>query len=92
MSDKVTITHVAIRFQGQIYSLPAPNRHHNVIRLIVDSTGVKAVDVRNDDQGFLDSTGRYLRRKPALRVAREAGQLRPDREVIGAELYSENLW
>ncbi len=25
------ITHVAIRFQGKVYSLPAPNRHHDVI-------------------------------------------------------------
>ncbi len=86
------ITHVAIRFQDQIYSLPAPNRHHNVIRLIVETTGVSHVDARDDDQGFLDSSGRYLRRAPALRIAREAGQLRTDREVIGNKLYSENVW
>lgn len=86
------ITHVAIRFQDEIYSLPAPNRHHDVIRLIVETTGVKYVDAKDDDQGFLDSEGRFLRRKPALRVARETGQLRADREVIGNKLYSENLW
>jgi hypothetical protein len=86
------ITHVAIRFQGQIYSLPAPNRHHDVIRLIAQATGVDHVDARDDDQGFLDNEGRYLRRKPALRVAKECGQLRTDRGVIGNKLYSENLW
>lgn len=88
----ITITHVAIRFQGKLYSLPAPNRHHDVIRLIASESGLSHVDARDDDQGFLDSSGRYLRRKPALRVAREAGQLRADREIIGGRLYSENLW
>lgn len=86
------ITHVAIRFNGVIYSLPAPNRHHNVIRHIVETTGVKYVDSRGDDQGFLDEAGNYLARRYALKVARLNGQLRLDRPIIHKELYSENLW
>ncbi len=87
------ITHVAIRFQGNVYSLPAPNRHHHVIRLIVEQTGVKYVDSRDDDQGFLIDGGEYVRRKPALRVARECGQLKPGGmgEKLG-KLYSEDVW
>jgi hypothetical protein len=88
-----TITHVAIRFGGLIYSLPAPNRHHDVIRHIVTTTGAASVDSLGDDQGFLDSAGRYLRRRQALGVAQRAGQLKPG--TMGpklGELYSEDLW
>lgn len=87
------ITHVAIRFQGKIYSLPAPNRHHDVIRLIVEQTGVKTVDTREDDQGFLANGVEYCRRKPALRIALQCGQCAPD--CLGArlgKLYSEDVW
>lgn len=87
------ITHVAIRFQGKVYSLPPPNRHHDVIRLIVNETGVKYVDARDDDQGFLDEVGNFCRRKPALRIATECGQLKPG--ALGpklGELYSEDVW
>ena len=91
------ITHVAIRFNGQIYSLPAPNRHHDVIRHIVTSTAstdnpITHVDARDDDQGFLDSAGRYLNRRQALRIAQKSGQLRPDRPIYYGKLYSENVW
>jgi len=87
------ITHVAIRFNGKIYSLPAPNRHHDVIRLIVQETGAKTVDAREDDQGFLIDGDRYCRRKPALRIATECGQLKPN--CLGpklGKLFSEDVW
>ncbi len=87
------ITHVAIRFQGRVWSLPAPNRHHDVIRLIVAETGVATVDAYGDDQGFLIDGERYCRRKSALRIARECGQLKPG--GVGerrGELYSEDVW
>jgi len=87
------ITHVAIRFQGKIWSLPAPNRHNDVIRLIVRETGVKYVDARDDDQGFLIDGELWCRRKPALRIALAAGQCKPDTlgPKLGA-LYSEDVW
>jgi hypothetical protein len=86
------ITHVAIRFQGVLYSLPSPNRHHDVIRFIVERLGVKHVDARDEDQGFLDDQGRYLTRRRALVVARESGQLWPDRPILHGMLFSENVW
>jgi hypothetical protein len=86
------ITHVAIRFNDVIYSLPAPNRHHDVIRHIVETTGVSYVDARGEDQGFLDETGKYLTRRQALKVAKLNSQLRSDRPIWNNELYSENLW
>ncbi len=86
------ITHVAIRFQGKVYSLPPPNRHHDVIRLIVKETGVKYVDAREDDQGFLANGVGYCRRKPALRIAQQCGQIKPG--CLGlrlGKLYSEDV-
>jgi hypothetical protein len=87
------ITHVAIRFNGVIYSLPAPNRHHDVIRYIAETTGVETVDARDDDQGFLDESGRYLTRRQALRVAQQEKQLleRAMGPKLG-RLYSEDVW
>jgi hypothetical protein len=85
------ITHVAIRFGGKIWSLPAPNRHHDVIRLIVQETGVDHVDANGDDQGFLDASGRYLRRKAALASARINGQIKRE-TAPGHGLFSEDIW
>lgn len=87
-----TITHVAIRFRGVTYSLPRPNRHHHVIWDIVEKTGAKTVDSRDEDQGFLDSDGNYLTRYQALRVARAAGQLKPDQPIRCGMLFSEDVW
>lgn len=86
------ITHVAIRFRDRIWTLPAPNRHHDVIRHIIDSTGVDAVDVPVEDEGFADATGRFLNRKQALFVAEMNDQLRADRPIWHGQLFSENLW
>ena len=86
------ITHVAIRFHGKTYSLPKPNRHHNVIRHICETEKVAYVDAHDDDQGFLDDKGRYLTRKEAWSVAAEADQIRNDRPIYMYDLYSENLW
>ncbi len=87
------ITCVAIRFQGTVYSLPAPNRHNDVIRHIVETTGVDAVNVMGEDQGFLDETGRYLTRRQALGVAGREGQLKEG--ALGprlGRLFSEDVW
>lgn len=86
------ITHVAIRFNGEIYSLPSPNRHHDVIRYICETTGATHVDVREDDQGFLDVNGVYLRRAPALARAHQTGQLKPGTQIHLNRLFSENVW
>lgn len=86
------ITHVAIRFQDKIYSLPPPNRHHNVIWLIARETGVKTVNARDDDQGFLIDGETFVRRRPALLIAKENDQLLPGRSGTYGRLYSEDVW
>lgn len=85
------ITHVAIRWHGKLWSLPAPNRHHDVVRLICSETGAEHVDAHDDDQGFLDSSGRYLTRRQALASARLNGQIK--RETAPQHgLFSEDVW
>lgn len=90
------ITHVAIRFRGTTYSLPKPARHHDVIRMIVDATGVERVDALGEDQGFLDELGFYLTRRDAFLYASDFLQLinqeRPSSATNLGELYSEDLW
>lgn len=85
------ITHVAIQYAGRVWALPAPNRHHDVIRHIAEQTGdgIRGPDV----QGFLDSNGRFLRRAQAYTIARWSGQLqRKPGGYQGTDLYSEDLW
>lgn len=85
------ITHVAIRFQGKVFSLPRPYRHHHIIRVIcyLDSE-VDSVDTHGDDQGFLTDEGQYLTRAQAEEYARDFGQL--TKPIIGGVLTSEDLW
>lgn len=83
------ITHVAIRFRDRIWSLPKPNRHHHVIRMIVRELGVATVDALGEDQGFLNEKGVYLTRWQALHHAVKCGQV-PASSVD--ELFSEDVW
>ena len=87
------ITHVAILYNGTLYTLPAPNRHHNVIRTIfeLNGEGVKGPDI----QGFTTSGGRFLGRKAAFILASKNGQLKRREGAQfyqGDELFSEDLW
>lgn len=85
------ITHVAIQYAGKTYSLPAPNRHHDVIRLIAAENGVGIAGP--DVQGFLDFDGNFLNRKDAFVHVSKSGQLkRIPGGYNGGNLYSEDLW
>ena len=83
------ITHVAIIYRGELYSLPKPNRHHHIIREIHLKTGDGDIF---GEQGFLDDQGNFLDRPAALIHARECGQLLPERPLWDDWLYSENIW
>ena len=88
MIERTRLTHVAIRFHGVVYSLPAPNRHHHVIREILKQNP-DVCTVSGDEQGFLDEGGNFLTRGQALVSAQLFGQLL--REPRGV-LTSEDLW
>lgn len=87
------ITHVAVNYAGTVYSLPAPNRHHHVIRMIAaeNGVGIQGPDV----QGFLDNNSTFLNRREAYTLAKANGQIirNSDPKLYqGDELYSEDLW
>lgn len=87
-SDLPLITHVAVYFEGRIYSLPKPSRHGEVVRSIGGMYGPSV-------QGFLTSQGHFINRRQAMLLARRNGQLNRDmseNSYQGEDLYSEDLW
>lgn len=77
------IEHVAVIYNGMTYSLPRPNRHHHVIRIIGGINGPHR-------EGFIDTLGNYLSRTQAYTLATNNGQV--NRDANRNELYSEDVW
>lgn len=71
-------------------SAPPPARHHTLLHPTSIATNMK---IGPDNQGFLTSTGRYVSREEAYRIAVEAKQeFIPHKSHIPGVLYSEDLW
>lgn len=85
---KEFITGVGIVAEGKLFQLPKPNRHHHCIELAHRQLGKP---ITTCTQGFITSTGRYVLREEALKIAKEAGQLLP-RHQHKTELFSESVW
>ncbi len=68
------------------------SRRHHVIAKIIAETGVDHVDARDEDQGFLDESGRFLNRHQALVSAQLFEQIKPGAVIRGERLYSEDVW
>lgn len=92
MPDRPKITHVAIKFEGNVYSLPAPNRHHDVILHIIQVLKIETVNSYGENQGFLDENGQYLNRRQALYSAQVNNQLKPGVQIKAGQLFSEDIW
>lgn len=85
------LTHVACKDrEGRVWSMPAPFRHHHVLRVMHDH-GTRCAEDNHYSQGFLDASGRYLHRKAAFVNAHLNGQIK-NGEIIGGVLTSEDLW
>lgn len=102
--ERLRLTHVAIRKDGIVYSLPAPNRHHHILWILAKRKGLQNVPSVDDEallvetpddgeesQGFLDSSGRYLNRAQAEVNAFLHNQVK-NGKLIGGPLTSEDLW
>ena len=82
------ITHVAVRASdGEVFSAPAPARHHNVIADI-HYAGKRSLDP--NDQGFIDDEYGFVSRLAAADIAMKSGQI--ERLKWPPMLYSEDLW
>ena len=85
------IVAAAIRYRGAVYALPAPARHSDVIRWMVE-TGQDDHVPATAEQGFIDSEAGFVPRDEAAYIALRDGQPLRDPVIVGGELYSENLW
>lgn len=84
------ITHVAIKTEDEVvWSLPSPNRHHDVINRIYEQR--QDGKMVTGEQGFLNNEGVFLDRKEALQIAIQADQL-IRKTFPENELFSEDLW
>lgn len=88
--ERIVSAALRAKIRDVIISLPAPAKHHQVMRRI----GMEIVDISNPhmwEQGFLTSTGRFVDRGTARWIAVNAGQLKTTASK-GVELFAEDLW
>lgn len=88
------IVAAAIRLDGDLYALPAPARHGDIIHWIVANTEHERVPFEPMNQGFIDSNHGFVNRADAWMLAKMSGQLLPraPTDGRGGELYSEDVW
>lgn len=73
---------------GLIVSVEKPGRHFHVVHRLSEL----GIEQRGDhEQGFLTNLGEFVRRKPARRIAEQAGQLLKEAREH-SELFSEDVW
>ncbi len=72
---------------SKVWTQPAPARHHQVMLEAYEKGGASREDFRR--QGFITSTGRFVDRIEAGKIALASGQC--DR-FKGNVLTSEDLW
>jgi len=83
-----TVERAAVQYEGVTYSVPRPGRHDAVCRLMHEQ-GLESETMRL--QGFVTSTGRFVDRREAAIIARQADQL--IRKTFPTDLlFSEDVW
>lgn len=81
------IVAAAIKLDGRVYGLPAPARHHDIIRMLAK----RGHDVPiNGEQGFIDDQFGFLDRVEAIGAALSDEQ--KFKREPKTQLYSEDLW
>lgn len=87
------IASAALRVAGEVWTLPPPVRHCHLVHAWSQSHWRDGgpTPIPEHEQGFVTSTGRFVDRVEARRIAKEAGQLLP-RASVGEDLFSEDVW
>ena len=83
-----TIEGVAIKYGRFIVSSPRPLRHHDILHA-VRNAGMPQEP--RPVQGFMTSTGRFVDRAEACRIARTAEQIKTKTGPSDV-LFSEDVW
>lgn len=83
------VLQAALLFEnGMVLTLPRPARHSH---LIETASAFSLPVVPPEGQGFLMEDGTFANRRDAALAALYHGQVREE-DLLGDELYSENLW
>lgn len=82
-----TVATAAIWIGGTVFTLPRPNRHHNIMWWL-STLGIRSGQMH--EQGFVLSNGHYAGREEAAKIALAAGQI--EKLISPPNLYSEDLW
>jgi hypothetical protein len=89
MSEVEKIVSAALKVGREVISLPPPARHADVIRYALVGTPSSEVYGPESVEGFLTSTGRFVDRVEAGKIARDAGQVGG---FFGLPLQTVDLW
>ena len=84
--DLRTVLQAAIRQDCEVYTLPKPFRHHDIMYGPMDGVYKHSLA----EQGFLTSDGRFVGREVAARFALRSGQILALKHP--PNLYTEDLW
>lgn len=85
----IKIDRAAIKWGGLVHSVPAPGRHHDVIREMARrGFGPEAMT----NQGFVTDVGQFVDRKEACAIATAAGQIVNKKTYPDWLLFSEDVW
>ena len=91
MPERIVAAAIIFRNVDVICFLQPPARHHTIINKLANAIPESLWPVCNGDEtGFITSTGRYVDRIEAGRIAIAAGQTKA--LAHGPALYSEDLW
>ena len=91
MNKNMQIKQCALRREnGEIFTLPRPNRHFKLIQEVV-KLGWK-IPITQDQQGFLLEDNTWIRRKAAYAWALRSGQVKRENVISKGTLLSEDLW
>lgn len=97
MTDISAIKQAAILKDGQIWTLPRPARHHNILWAMYDVENNSNPEQRpkiipaHGIQGFIDGSGNFLDRVESAIRAEKCRQLVKPLDAP-PNLFSEDLW
>lgn len=91
------IKQAAIMFDGQIWTLPRPARHHHIIWAMNNVLDGMTPDARSivparGVQGFISESGQFIGREISFQLAKRYDLFIRDKPCGPPNLYSEDLW
>jgi hypothetical protein len=90
LQERIIASALRHKETGQIWTLPAPARHHNIFRILPESMSSLEITSKTE-QGFETNLRPFVDRKEAKIIARNADQLL-DRASKLNILFSEDVW